>query len=284
MVYTYCFFLFSFFFYIAILITFASLFQQTGELCFPNKNLVVTSFLDCFYFSCITFHTIGYGDIIPDGEYSKMLVITLSFLSLLFVVLFSGYSIHLFIKAENEKKKLNVKYIALQNLLQITTNLTKKFVSSMFKENSISTIYFDKYSTNLWVIKEGTHLSTISNAIQKEIKGYVEYLKYSTEDSLHQIGSKKLKEYFLLIDKYLEVVKEHNQKYGLFTDDNISDKIYTIIQNIDNFHYYHSLRDSIPSYSDFDKNVSTAFNISEIIEKAIDLEVELISMSKSPTT
>ena len=274
------FILIAFFFYIAILISFASLFQQTGELCFTNKNIAATSFLDCFYFSCITFHTIGYGDIIPDGEHSKVLVVALSFLSLLFIVLFSGYSIHLFIKAENEAKKLKVKYIALQNLLKITNNFTCEFIPIELKSKKSIIVYYDIHSVYIEEVKEGISLHRIINEIDREINEYINYLKVSTENKIvHQLSSKRIDEYSKYIYHYLENLHTYNQKFTEYSDDTILAKVYDIIQHIDEFHHYYKLSNELRS-SSFAKNERIAFPISQIVEKAIELQIELISMSK----
>lgn len=307
----------AFLFYLGILLAFAFWFQQTGELCYTNKPFAITSFEDCFYFSCITFHTIGYGDIIPDGETSKRLVILLSFISLLFVVLFSGYSIHLFIKVGDEQKKLKVKYIALQNLLKITDAFSGKFILPKFIDsvNDVSIdICYGQYYVFVRKIKDATQLSDIIDELEKDLKLHVEGLKYTDSDIRHILSVKRIEDYLNCIECYLKNLKEHNQKYGEYTDEVISTKIYDIIQEIEQFNDLKELnpKESISrdllskelilnllknNFIENDKMTESFLSseledtcfvesndivhpISMLVTKAIELQKELLSMGK----
>ena len=276
------FILIAFSLYLSILITFASLFQGTEELCFTYKNLTVTSFWDCFYFSCITFHTIGYGDIIPDGEYSKMYVEILSFISLLFVILFSGYSVHLFIKAENEVKKIRIRNITLQHLLQITDDFTSKFIPEKFrnKEKKIINIYYDKYTSIVVNIKEDSNLSDIMSEIKRKIEKYIYCLKDSGQnENVHMLVVKEMDQYFEYTGNYLKDLKEGKRDYLEYLDDEISIKMYDVIEKLEKFDYYYKIK-SQTSKSVFEKYEKIYYPISKIIEEAIELQMELVSMSK----
>lgn len=306
------FILIAFLFYVSILMSFASLFQQSGELCFANKNVTVTSFEDCFYFSCITFHTIGYGDIIPDGESSKRLIILLSFISLLFVVFFSGYSIHLFIKAEYGQRTLKVKYIALQNLLKVTDDFSGNFILPKFIDSvndcSID-VYYGQYYVIVKKIKDGTQLFDIIDELEKDLKLHIVGLKYMNTDIRYLLSIKRIEDYFQGIEFYLKNLKEHNQKYWEYTDEIISIKIYDIMQEIEQFHNLievdskespskelistlleNNIIENDEMVSSFlsSENDNTRFResngivhpISILVMKAIELQKELLSMSK----
>ena len=56
------------------------------------------NFWECVYFSCISFGTIGYGEIIPSGVTGQSFVFLQSMSSILFVSIFGGYITYLFLK------------------------------------------------------------------------------------------------------------------------------------------------------------------------------------------
>lgn len=61
----------------------------------PNKHL---SFFDYFYFSLVTFSTIGYGEIIPIGPAGKIIIMAESCIGLAYTPFFGGYLAYLFIQ------------------------------------------------------------------------------------------------------------------------------------------------------------------------------------------
>ncbi|MCA6392815.1 MAG: two pore domain potassium channel family protein [Cytophagales bacterium] len=75
--------------YIVLTLFFAALFLMTDSITKSNSNSV--NFLDCFYFSCVTFLTIGYGDIVPKLGIGQLFVFFESVCSLAFTPLFGGF-------------------------------------------------------------------------------------------------------------------------------------------------------------------------------------------------
>ena len=61
----------------------------------PGKEL---SFFDYFYFSLVTFSTIGYGEIIPTGPAGKIIIMLESCIGLAYTPFFGGYLAYLFIQ------------------------------------------------------------------------------------------------------------------------------------------------------------------------------------------
>ena len=58
----------------------------------------IPNFWENLYFSCVTFGTIGYGDIIPKGFGGQLLTILQSMTSIIYVGIFSGYMAFQFLK------------------------------------------------------------------------------------------------------------------------------------------------------------------------------------------
>jgi hypothetical protein len=61
----------------------------------PDTQL---SFFDYFYFSLVTFSTIGYGEIIPTGPAGKIIIVLESCIGLAYTPFFGGYLAYLFIQ------------------------------------------------------------------------------------------------------------------------------------------------------------------------------------------
>lgn len=55
----------------------------------------------CVYFSCISFATIGYGDIVPSNESGQIIILFESMTAIIFIGLFSGYIAFQFLKRPN---------------------------------------------------------------------------------------------------------------------------------------------------------------------------------------
>ncbi|MFZ7134673.1 MAG: potassium channel family protein [Eubacteriales bacterium] len=82
--------------------TFSIIYYRSGGLNFINNNSTLLSFLDCFYFSTVTFFTLGFGDIRPITNFTKILVIIQEFLSFILLTLFSGFIVATFFIRRND--------------------------------------------------------------------------------------------------------------------------------------------------------------------------------------
>ena len=63
-----------------------------------STGLETPNFWECLYFSCITFATIGYGDIVPNNIAGQIIVILQSMSAIIFIGLFGGYIAYQFLK------------------------------------------------------------------------------------------------------------------------------------------------------------------------------------------
>jgi len=93
-------------FHIAVNITFACLYQIISILDENAFNTSPNNFLDALYFSTVTITTLGYGDILPNAGYVKILVIleTMLGIILLGAVLSSALSIALLPEQKGSEK------------------------------------------------------------------------------------------------------------------------------------------------------------------------------------
>ena len=153
--------------YLVILIIFACLFQHSGGLCKTGDNITANSFFDCLYFSFITFHTIGYGDIIPDNDEAKKLIMLLSSISLIYTTLFAGFIIDAFIKQREEIKKIPLQQISLVHLFDIIYPFCHPWIPSEYKmpyviQNRVPEIKFHEFGGN-YSIEESPLLEGLFN-------------------------------------------------------------------------------------------------------------------------
>jgi hypothetical protein len=83
--------------YFFIILLFAFFYYELGGISYSNTNAgIVTRFSDCFYFSLVTFQTIGYGDIFPISNTAKYLIYIQSLVATLYTGIFSGFLIYFF--------------------------------------------------------------------------------------------------------------------------------------------------------------------------------------------
>lgn len=85
-----------------IVLLFGVLYYYYGTLEFSNNTDVLDSFIDNFYFSAVTFFSVGYGDIYPTTELTKIIVIIQEFSSFIILTLFSGFVIATFFVRRND--------------------------------------------------------------------------------------------------------------------------------------------------------------------------------------
>ena len=89
--------------YFFIIAVFGVIFQQTHSLYYSGIHpRVVESYFDCFYFSLVSFQTIGYGDIFPSLPIAKKLIFAESIFSTIFFAIFSGFLVYFFIRRSKD--------------------------------------------------------------------------------------------------------------------------------------------------------------------------------------
>lgn len=84
------------------LLIFSLLYSYIGGLRFIYNPSEKITFLDCFYFSTVTFFTIGFGDIQAYMNITKIVVIIQEFISFILLALFSGYIVSIFFIRRND--------------------------------------------------------------------------------------------------------------------------------------------------------------------------------------
>jgi hypothetical protein len=87
--------------YLLLIIGFAWLFYGTGSIGLTPYSKPFTEAIDfekAIYFSIVSFHTIGFGDIHPTTDLGRQIVMVQSTLSLFFTAIFSGFLVYFVIK------------------------------------------------------------------------------------------------------------------------------------------------------------------------------------------
>jgi len=104
------------FIYIGVTLTFGFLYWIFEALEFnPETNGRITNFFTSLYFSCVTFTTIGYGDIVPKAGIGHILVFIESCGSLLFTPVFGGFLAYKLLQRPNDILLTNNFYIRNRN-------------------------------------------------------------------------------------------------------------------------------------------------------------------------
>lgn len=88
--------------YLSLTLIFGFLYWVTGGLIFNPARGRVPGIFDSIYFSCITFMTIGYGDIIPNAFAGHLIVFIESWFALLFIPVFGGFLAYKFLQRPND--------------------------------------------------------------------------------------------------------------------------------------------------------------------------------------
>jgi hypothetical protein len=102
--------------YALLILIFAVLYYSTNSIEFtPYSRSAVSKvdFKQSIYFSIVTFHTIGFGDIHPVSDPGRLIVMVQSTISLFFTAIFSGFLVYFVIKRSDDiflTKKLYIRY------------------------------------------------------------------------------------------------------------------------------------------------------------------------------
>ncbi len=111
----------------------------------PNSNQI--NFEKAVYFSIVSFHTIGFGDIHPVSQVGRQVVMIQSTISLFFTSIFSGFLVYFVIKRPQDvftTKRVYIRYRRNQYLLSLRVgnsgrdiiDLKSKFEAWTIENNS----------------------------------------------------------------------------------------------------------------------------------------------------
>jgi len=104
--------------YAVIILVFAWMYYRTQSIGFFNRPAGVMekiNFEKAVYFSVVSFHTIGYGDIYPISATGRIILMCQSFLSMFFTAIFSGFLVYLAIRRPNDIIATKKTYIRYRN-------------------------------------------------------------------------------------------------------------------------------------------------------------------------
>jgi hypothetical protein len=102
--------------YLVIIFAFGYAYYETKSIGFfhqTTRTMEEITFMKALYFSVVSFHTIGYGDIYPVSQQGRMILMTQSFLSLFYTSIFAGLLVYFIIKRHADI--LTTKFIYIRN-------------------------------------------------------------------------------------------------------------------------------------------------------------------------
>jgi hypothetical protein len=143
---------FSFCVYAVVILIFAYLYFATGSIEMTSYTKPVPELVDfqkAIYFSIVSFHTIGFGDIHPYTDQGRMIVIIQSSISIFFTSLFSGLLVYFIIKRPKDLFITKRIYIRHRN---------EKFWLSIRVGNKGRTIIDVKSKFEAWTIEHNSRV------------------------------------------------------------------------------------------------------------------------------
>jgi len=87
--------------YVVIIFAFGYAYFTTRSIGFfraTTRTMEEITFLKSLYFSVVSFHTIGYGDIYPVSQQGRTILMAQSFISLFYTSIFAGLLVYFIIK------------------------------------------------------------------------------------------------------------------------------------------------------------------------------------------
>ena len=138
--------------YLFFIFVFAWIYYSSGSVEMTPYGKSVTekvNFEKAVYFSIVTFHTIGYGDIHPVTQVGRQVVMVQSTISLFFTSIFSGFLVFFVIKRPQDVFTTKKVYIRLRN---------KHYFLSLRVGNKGRDIIDLKSKFEAWTIEKNTRV------------------------------------------------------------------------------------------------------------------------------
>lgn len=146
--------------YAIIIVTFAWFYYSTSGIGFYQAAIRSYNNINlqkAIYFSVVSFHTIGYGDIYPVSNQGRMILMIQSFVSLFYTSVFSGLLVYFILKRHTDI--FTTKYIYIR-MWKECLNLSIRL------GNKNRTIIDLKGGVEAWVIRDNTRLRIFRYHVQ----------------------------------------------------------------------------------------------------------------------
>ncbi|MBN1198752.1 MAG: two pore domain potassium channel family protein [Bacteroidales bacterium] len=186
------FLLISLFVYAVLILVFAYFYHITDSIGYYKYLAGEKGEIDFFqtvYFSVVSFHTIGYGDIYPITQQGRLILMIQSFFSLFYTAVFSGMLVYFIIRRHSDIFTTKHCYIRIRNdhwYLSIRLgnqgrpiiDLKARFEAWLVKENSRIRVFTHQedmadleYILYLDVDLEGAQYKALREAITSSLSG-----------------------------------------------------------------------------------------------------------------
>ncbi len=170
--------------YALLILIFAYLYYSTQSIGFTQYSRAfdtVVDFKKAIYFSIVTFHTIGFGDIHPITDPGRLIVMIQSTISLFFTAIFSGFLVYFVIKRPSDLFSTQHLYIRYRN---------DNFWLSIRLGNKGRTIIDLKSRFEAWTIENNSRVRAFQ--LQREVPDLERILYYDI--NLNDAKNHKLKD------------------------------------------------------------------------------------------
>jgi len=178
------FILFAFCIYSIIILIFSFLYYKTQSIGLTPYSKPFTEIVDfekSVYFSIVSFHTIGFGDIHPVSILGRRIVMLQSVISMFFTSIFSGFLVYFIIKRPNDIFTTRRLYIRFRD---------DHYLLSIRIGNKGRTIIDLKSRFEAWTIDNNTRIRAFRH--EQELPDLERILYYDiTLDTVHHIKLKK---------------------------------------------------------------------------------------------
>lgn len=174
--------------YIFVIVGFAYIYYISGSIGltqYSKHNPEVIDFEKAIYFSIVSFHTIGFGDIHPTTDLGRQIVIIQSTISLFFTAIFSGVLVYFVIKRPKDIFTTGKVYIRLRK---------DKYYLSIRLGNKGRDIIDLKSKFEAWTIENNTRIRAFRYEEELPDLEKILYYDLNLDDPLNQPLKTAIKE------------------------------------------------------------------------------------------